>query len=61
MSQNKPTTAELQNELDAIIAWFESDQVDIDQATRKYQQGLELVKQLQDRLKKAENIIKKVK
>ena len=54
------TTSELQVELDTIIAWFDSDQVDIDEAVRKYEQGLKLVEELQARLKTAENKIKKI-
>jgi exodeoxyribonuclease VII small subunit len=54
------TTTELQAELDELLAWFESDKVDIDEAVKKYEQGLKLVAELQQRLKSAENTIKKI-
>jgi exodeoxyribonuclease VII small subunit len=60
MATTPKTTTELQVELDTIIAWFDSDQVDIDEAVRKYEQGLKLVEELQARLKTAENKIKKI-
>ena len=56
----EPTTAQLQTELDELILWFESDQVDLDEAVKKYQRGTELVAELQKRLKTAENVIKKI-
>lgn len=54
------TTAQLQSQLDELLAWFESDQVDLDQAVTKYQQGTKLIALLQDRLKTAQNTIKKI-
>jgi len=54
------TTSELQTELDELLMWFESDQVDIDEAVTKYEHGLKLVAELQKRLKNAENTIKKI-
>lgn len=59
MSKDK-TTAQLQTELDEIIIWFESDQVDLDEAVKKYQRGTELIAELQNRLTSAENTIKKI-
>ena len=56
----EPTTLQLQTELDELIIWFESDQVDLDEAVKKYQRGTELVAELQARLKTAENVIKKI-
>ena len=60
MVKSTKTTNELQTELDELLLWFESDQVDIDEAVKKYEQGLRLVAEIQDRLKTAENIIKKM-
>ncbi len=57
---DKKTTSQLQTELDTILEWFESDKIDIDAAVVKYQQGLKLIGQLQERLTSAENAIKKV-
>jgi exodeoxyribonuclease VII small subunit len=54
------STAQLQTELDELLNWFESGDIDIDQAVDKYKQGLELIKEIEDRLKTAENTVKKL-
>jgi len=54
------TTAQLQQELDELLLWFESDKVDLDEAVKKYERGTQLVKELEARLKIAENTIKKI-
>lgn len=54
-------TSELQTELEAIIAWFESDEADIDEAEGQYQRGLEIAKELETRLKQTKNNITKLK
>lgn len=57
----KKSLSELQTELESIIAWFESDEADIDQAETRYQRGLEVAKELQDRLQETKNRITKLK
>lgn len=57
----KKSLSELQAELESIIAWFESDDADIDQAENRYQRGLEVSKELQDRLQETKNRITKLK
>ncbi len=54
------TYSQLNDELDQIISWFESDKVDLDNAISKYQQAIELISQIEDHLKTAENKIKKI-
>lgn len=56
----KETTGELQAELENIIAWFGSDEVDIDKAEARYKRGLELAAELKSRLKQTENAITKL-
>jgi exodeoxyribonuclease VII small subunit len=46
--------------LSEIIAWFESDEVDLDSAVKKYEQALAVMKQMQTYLDTAENKIKKI-
>lgn len=58
--EKQPIT-ELQAELDAIIAWFSSDEVDIDEAEAKYKRGLEIAAELKKRLEQTENNINKLK
>lgn len=49
------------DELSVLVEWFESDQVDLDQAVDKYQQAMELLKEMEDYLKTAENKVLKIK
>jgi exodeoxyribonuclease VII small subunit len=58
---NAKNYAELEAELQAIITWFEGDNFDVDQAVRKYERGLELVKQLEKYLGAAENTVRQLK
>lgn len=55
------TTTELQQELEAIIAWFESDEADIDKAAEQYERGLKIAEELQKRLNETKNSITKLK
>jgi exodeoxyribonuclease VII small subunit len=54
------TYADLSDELAEIIEWFESGQVDLDEAIVKYEQASALIKQLEAYLKTAENKIEKI-
>ena len=61
----KKTTAtksysELSAELSEIMEWFESGQVDLDQALTKHQQATKLIEQMETYLKTATNKIKKL-
>lgn len=51
---------ELSAELAKIIEWFESDQVNLDEAVIKYEQALVLIAEIENYLKSAENKIKKI-
>jgi exodeoxyribonuclease VII small subunit len=52
-----PNYAQLQGELDNVLAELQRDDLDVDEALRYYQQGLKLVQQLEQYLKTAENKI----
>ncbi len=54
------STTELQAELESIIAWFESDEADIDKAPEQYKRGLEIAAELERRLKETKNEITKL-
>ena len=59
----KPSTksyAELSAQLAEIMQWFESGDVDLDEALAKYQQATKLIEQMEAYLKTAKNKIKKV-
>jgi exodeoxyribonuclease VII small subunit len=55
------TYAELNAELQAVIAWFEADSFDVDQAVKQYGRGLELVRQLEQQLGAAANSVQELK
>ncbi len=48
-------------ELEAITAWFESDNVDLTQALAKFERGMTLVSQLREQLDGVENKVEKIK
>jgi exodeoxyribonuclease VII small subunit len=52
--------AELADELQAIITWFEADTFDVDQAVKQYERGLEVVRQLEQYLGAAENTVQEL-
>lgn len=57
---SKKSYQQLKQELDAVMLWFESDEVNVDEAVAKYEQGLKLVQELETYLQTVENKIKKV-
>lgn len=57
----KKSYQDLETELQEIIAWFESDNFDVDEAVQKYQRGQELLKELELYLKTAENTVSELK
>lgn len=60
MATKKTDYQSLTKQLEEIINWFEGDEVNLDQAMIKYEQALELIKQIEDYLKTAENKIKTI-
>lgn len=54
------TYQQMADELNGLIEWFESDQVSLDEAVGKYEQAMELLKQMEDFLKAAENRVTKI-
>lgn len=47
-------------QLAEIMAWFEGEQVDLDQAVAKYEQAMKLLADMENYLKTAQNKIKKI-
>lgn len=60
MPEKATSFAALQAQLNQIIEWFESDQVDLDDAIEKYEEAAKLIKRMEDYLAAAENKIKKI-
>jgi len=60
MADKTKTYKQLSTELEAIINWFESGDVDLEEAIAKYDEAAKLIAQLEKHLKSAENKIKKI-
>lgn len=54
------TIKQLQDELDKLILWFESEEVDLEKISEKYDKALGLVAQIEKQLQEAENKITKL-
>ena len=59
--QPAPTYEALKTELDTILAELQREDLDVDTALKHYQRGLELVRQLEKYLAKAENKVTELK
>jgi exodeoxyribonuclease VII small subunit len=61
MSQPKPTYQELKVELDQVMSKLQQEELDVDEALKLYERGLQLVQELEKYLKTAENSVKQLK
>jgi len=59
--QPAPTYEALKTELDTILSELQREDLDVDTALKHYQRGLELVRQLEKYLAKAENQVTELK
>jgi exodeoxyribonuclease VII small subunit len=48
-------------ELEDIVHWFESNEVDLEEGLKKFERGLELAKKCRTRLKDVENKVLEIK
>lgn len=48
-------------ELETIMAWFEKEEVNLDEGLKKFERGLELAKACKDTLSEVENKVEKIK
>lgn len=60
-SKTTPNYSQLQSELDEVLAKLQGSDVNVDEALVLYQKGLELVSQLEEFLRSAQNNIKQLK
>ena len=60
MAKKAKTYQQLSEELADIMAWFESEQVDLDKAVEQYAKAMSLIAEMEDYLKTAENKVKKI-
>jgi exodeoxyribonuclease VII small subunit len=62
MAAQKPKTyQQMAQDLAGLIEWFESDQVNLDEAVVKYEQAMLLLEKMEAYLKTAENKVNKIK
>jgi len=61
MTQQKVDYQAMSTELDGILLELQQGDLSVDEAMRKYERGLELVKFLESYLKNAENTVSKLK
>ncbi|MDD5251019.1 MAG: exodeoxyribonuclease VII small subunit [Patescibacteria group bacterium] len=60
-SDKKSDFSRAYEELEEIVRWFEREDADLDESLAKFERGLELAKQCQERLKEVENRVKSIK
>jgi exodeoxyribonuclease VII small subunit len=61
MSNDTYTIQEMMDQLEQLLAWFESDDVTVEMAVEKYEAATQLSVALEDRLKNAQNQIEVIK
>ncbi len=61
MADKKVDYQTLSKELDEVMERLQSDDISIDEAVASYERGMQLVKELETYLKKAENKVTKIK
>lgn len=61
MPKEKFNFAEAYKKLEQITAWFEKENIDLEEGIEKFEQGAKLVKELKEYLEKMENKIKELK
>ncbi len=57
MSTKKTSFSSAFEELEAITEWFETQEIDLDEGIKKFERGLELAKQLKEKLADVENTV----
>jgi exodeoxyribonuclease VII small subunit len=59
-SKQKRTIAVVEAELQAIVDWFASDDMQLEQATEQYEQAVRLLAELKELLSSVKNVITKL-
>ena len=57
----KANFADAFKELEEIVRWFESSEVDLEEGLKKFERGLELAKKCRSRLAEVENKVTQIK
>lgn len=61
MTEEKFNFTKAYQEIEEINKWFQNDEIDLDNALKKYEKGMELIKKCNDRLKETENKFEEIK
>lgn len=61
MSAKSETVAEKLEKLESLLAWFESEEITIEESLQKYEEALQLAKEVEESLEKAKNNIEIIK
>ena len=61
MSSNQKSLRELMDEFEKIVEWFDHDDLDIEAAIKKFEEGEKLAEQIKKQLATAKNQIEIVK
>lgn len=61
MPEEKFNFTKAYQEIEEINEWFQREDIDLEEALKKYERGMELVKKCQERLKQAENKFQEIK
>jgi exodeoxyribonuclease VII small subunit len=61
MAGEKFNFTESYKEIEEINEWFQGEDIDLDEALRKYERGMELVEKCRERLKETENRFEEIK
>ena len=61
MSKKTVNFAKAFQELEAITAWFERDDADLDEGLKKFERGLELAGACKEKLSEVENKVREIK
>lgn len=57
MSEPKKTLSKQLADLDELIAWFDQPDIDLDEALKKFDQGVKLTEEIKKQLNEVENKI----
>jgi exodeoxyribonuclease VII small subunit len=61
MPEEKFNFTKAYQEIEEINEWFQGEEIDLDEALRKYERGMELINKCKERLKEAENKFEEIK
>jgi len=48
-------------EIEEINEWFQNEEIDLDEALKKYERGMSLIQKCKERLKQSENKFEEIK